>query len=296
MSVPAAYIGVILIWSTTPLAIKWSAEDVGFIFGVASRMWLGALIVSLLLAVMRRALPLHRRALQTYLAGGLGVFGSMLSVYWASQYISSGLISVLFGLTPIVTGLIAALVLGERAFTLPRLLGTGLGLFGLVLIFAQRIHFGDHLMLGVGGVLLAVLLHSVSGVWVKSIGAGLSALSVTSGSLLFSAPLYFLVWLIFDGQLPQVISPRALGAIVYLGTFGSVLGFVMYFYVLKHMEASRTALVTLITPVLALLLGRQLNQEPLTPEILLGSGCILLGMLIYQWRSGRDWMVRKTSS
>ncbi|HEB57006.1 MAG TPA: DMT family transporter [Gammaproteobacteria bacterium] len=283
MPVSAAYIGIILIWSTTPLAIKWSAEDVGFLFGVFSRMLLGVLICLALITVLGRKLPLHRRALHTYLAGGLGVFGSMLCVYWAAQYIPSGLISVLFGLTPIVTGLIAAVFLGEKAFTPSRLLGIVLGIVGLVVIFAQRLNLQDHLLLGVAGVLFAVVLHSTSGVWVKSIGAKMSALEVTTGSLLFSAPLYFLSWLIFDGQLPQNISMRAVSAILYLGIFGSVLGFIMYFYVLKHMEASRTALVTLVTPVLALFIGHQFNHEILDLDVWLGSACILSGMLLYQW-------------
>lgn len=283
MPVSAAYIGIILIWSTTPLAIKWSAEDVGFLFGVFSRMLLGASICIALLTILGRKLPLHRRALHAYLAGGLGVFGSMLCVYWAAQYIPSGLISVLFGLTPIVTGLIAAIFLGEKAFTPSRLLGIALGLTGLVVIFAQRLNFGDHLIWGVAGILLAVVLHSTSGVWVKNIGANMSALEVTTGSLLFSAPLYFLIWLIFDGQLPANISTRAVAAIFYLGVFGSVFGFLMYFYVLKHMEASRTALVTLVTPVLALFIGHQFNHEVLNVDVWLGSACILSGMLLYQW-------------
>ncbi len=288
MPVSAAYIGIILIWSTTPLAIKWSAEDVGFLFGVFSRMLLGALICIVWLIILGRKLPLHRRALHTYMAGGLGVFGSMLCVYWAAQYIPSGLISVLFGLTPIVTGLIAAIFLGEKAFTPSRLLGIVLGITGLIVIFAQRINPGDHLIWGVAGVSLAVVLHSTSGVWVKSIAAKMSALEVTTGSLLFSAPLYFLIWLIFDGQLPVNISNRAIGAILYLGIFGSVLGFLMYFYVLKHMDASRTALVTLVTPVLALFIGHQFNHEVLNLDVWLGSACILSGMLFYQWGPGLD--------
>jgi len=292
MSVPMAYIGIILIWSTTPLAIKWSAEDVGFLFGVSSRMLLGALICISLMTILGRKLPRHRRALHAYMAGGLGVFGAMLCVYWAAQYISSGLISVLFGLTPIVTGLVAAVFLEEKAFTPSRILGIAFGLIGLSVIFAQRINLGEHLLQGVAGVLLAVVLHSASGVWVKSTGAKLSALEVTTGSLLFSAPLYVLIWLIFDGQLPAVISSRAIGAILYLGVFGSVLGFIMYFYVLKHMEASRTALVTLITPVLALFLGHQFNHEVLNAEVWLGSGCILSGMLLYQWGPKLDAICR----
>jgi len=44
MSVPAAYLGVIIIWSTAPLAIKWSGEDTGFLLGVSRRMLIGALL------------------------------------------------------------------------------------------------------------------------------------------------------------------------------------------------------------------------------------------------------------
>ena len=293
MSVPAAYIGIILIWSTTPLAIKWSANGVGFIFGVSSRMLLGTLICVALITALSQKLPTHRRALHTYFAGGLGVFGSMLSVYWGAQYISSGLISVLFGLTPIITGLIAAVFLGEKAFTPSRVFGIVLGLAGLLVIFAQKINFGEQLHLGVMGVLLAVVLHSISGVWVKSIAARLSALEVTTGSLLFSAPLYFLLWLFFDGQLPVEMNNRAIGAILYLSIFGSVLGFIMYFYVLKHCEASRVALVTLITPVLALFFGQQFNHEVLSMKIWLGSACILSGMLLYQWGPKLDAIYRR---
>lgn len=288
MSVPAAYIGIIIIWSTTPLGIKWSGEDVGFLFGVASRMLLSALICSSIMFVLARKLPWHREAHLTYFAGCLGIFGAMMSVYWGTQYISSGLVSVIYGLTPIITGLIAALVLKERAFTPSKLLGVGLGLTGLIVIFGNKINFGPQAHLGIAGVLFSVFIHSVSAVWIKRIDAKLPALEVTNGSLLYAAPLYIVSWFIFDGQVPEVISLRTGSAILYLAVFGSVLGFIMYFYVLKHVEASRVALVTLVTPVLALLLGKYFNGEILDQYIWLGTACILLGMLSYQWSTKLD--------
>ena len=113
MSVPTAFIGVIIIWSTTPLAIQWSSEGWGFIFGVTGRMMLGIAICALLLLMMRKKIPLHPNALVTYVIAGLGIFGAMTSVYWGSQYISSGLVAVLFGLSPVVTTIMAAIVLKE---------------------------------------------------------------------------------------------------------------------------------------------------------------------------------------
>ncbi len=283
MSVPTAYIGVVLIWSTTPLAIKWSGEGPGFLFGVAARMWLGALVCVVLLTLLSRKLPRDPAALKSYLAGGIGVFGAMTSVYWGAQYIPSGLISVLFGLTPIVTGIMAALWLQERALTWHKLGGIVLALAGLSVVFARGLHLGEQAGYGIAAIVLAVCLHSLSMVLVKKIDARLSGLESTSGALLVAAPCYLLVWLLFDGQWPTDIGPRATAAILYLAIFGSVLGFIMFFYVLKQIDASRVALVTLLTPVLALLFGRLFNQEQIGLELFLGAMLILLGMGLYQW-------------
>ena len=283
MSVPAAYLGIIIIWSTTPLAIKWSGEEAGFLFGVASRMLIGAAVCTLLLLILARKLPWHREARQTYLAAGLGIYGAMMSVYWGAQYIPSGLISVLFGLTPIVTGIIAAIWLQERSLTASKLAGIFLGIVGLIIIFGTGFELSEGAVYGIAAVLLAVILHSVSAVWVKSISARLPALEVTNGGLLIAAPLYLVTWLLFSDGLPEDISTRTALSITYLAVFGSVLGFIMYFYVLKHIDASRVALVTLLTPVLALLLGQGLNNETINPAVWVGTFSILLGMSVYQW-------------
>lgn len=294
MSVPAAYLGVILIWSTTPLAIKWSGEEVGFLFGVASRMLVGAAVCSLIMLLLTRKLPWNREARQTYLAAGLGLYGAMMSVYWGAQYIPSGLISVIFGLTPIVTGIIAAIWLQERSLTISKLSGVFLGIVGLVIIFGSGIELKDGAVYGIAAVLFAVLLHSVSAVWVKAINAQLPALEVTNGGLLVAAPLYLGTWLLVDNTWPADIPLRTALSISYLAIFGSVLGFIMYFYVLKHIDAGRVALITLVTPVLALLLGQGLNNESIQSVVWLGTCCILLGMSIYQWGSHFMFRSRKT--
>ena len=293
MSVPAAYIGVIIIWSTTPLAIKWSGEEVGFLFGVASRMLIGAAVCSLIMMLLARKLPWHREARQTYLAAGLGLYGAMMSVYWGAQYIPSGLISVIFGLTPIVTGVIAAIWLQERSLTTSKLAGVILGVIGLVIIFGTGIELSDGAVYGITAVLVAVLLHSVSAVWVKAISAQIPALEVTNGGLLVAAPLYLLTWLLLGNSWPANVPLRVTLSISYLAIFGSVLGFVMYFYILKHIDASRVALITLVTPVLALILGQGLNNESIQPVVWIGTCCILLGMSIYQWGARFMFHVRK---
>ena len=283
MSVPAAFLGVILIWSTTPLAIQWSSEGGGFLFGVAARMWLGALVCLALMGLFSVPLPRHRAALQTYLAAGLGMFGAMLCVYWGAQFIQSGLISVLYGLTPMVTGIFAALWLRETAFSPARILGMLLGIAGLVVVFGQDLTGRPVALSGMIGVLASVLLHSISSVWVKRIGADIPAMAVAGGGLLVAAPLYLLVWLLLDGQAPGALTSRAGAAILYLGFMGSVVGFALFYYVLKRIQASRIALTTLVTPVLALWLGQVLNEETIDPHLWAGAALILGGLAAHQW-------------
>jgi len=290
MSVPAAFLGVVLIWSTTPLAIQWSSEGWGYLFGISGRMILGALVCAVLLQILKPGLPWHSEARRTYIAAGVAIYGAMLSVYWGAQFIPSGLIAVLYGLNPLLTGLVAAVILGEKSFTLGKIAGMTLGFAGLVSIFASDIMLAGDAWMGVVAIIFSVTLHSLSGVWVKRIGSGLPGLTVTSGGLFLVTPLFFLTWLIFDGHVPEEIPVQAGMSMLYLGVFGSALGFTLYFYLLKKLEANRVSLITLLTPVLALMLGQTLNGEVVSAEVLFGSSLIVLGLVMHLWG---DRLVRR---
>jgi drug/metabolite transporter (DMT)-like permease len=284
MSVPAAYLTVVLIWSTTPLAIKWSAQGTGFAFAVASRMAIGLALAAAIIALWRVALPMHRRARAAYLIGGLGLFGAMTLTYWGAQYIHSGLVSVLFGLSPLVTGLLALVWLDEEALTRAKLAGMLLGLAGLAVIFGDSAEMaGAHAAAGVAALLAAVTIYSGSLVWIKRIGDDSPPLATTAGTLAVSLPLFGLVWWLSDGHVPAAVPTRAGAAIVYLGVFGSVLGFALYYYVIKHMETGKVSLITLVTPVLALMLGSLLNGEAVSAQVWAGTALIGLGLSLHQW-------------
>ena len=288
MSVPVAYISVVLLWSTTPLAIQWSSQGWGFMFGVTGRMLIGTIIGVSLLLISRTPLPLDRNALRTYLAAGLGIYGAMMGVYWGSQYIPSGLVAVLFGLTPVTTALLAAQFLQESSLTLGKIFGGLLGIAGLIVIFGSDIQ-GHHIAwYGIAALMVAVIIHSASTVWVKRIDGRYPALAITTGGLIVSVPLYLVTWWVVDGHLPPQFPVRAVAAIVYLGVFGSVLGFTLYFYILKKLEASRVALIPLITPVSALLIGQIFNNETISLEIWVGAIFILLAVISHHW--GDYWL------
>lgn len=296
MAVPLAYLGVILIWGTTPLSIKWSSDGVGYLFGVTGRMIIGVLLALLVSRLMGLRLSWHRQARQTYLAAGLGIYLAMSGVYWASQYIPSGWISVVFATAPIVTGLMARLWLTERGLTPLRLLAMLVSLSGLALIFATGAEGGLPMILGVIGVLFSVLVHSASAVWIKRLDAGLHGLVVTTGGLLIAVPLFVLTWLVQDHTWPAVISARTALSIVYLGIVGSVLGFALYYYVLKHVETVRVSLITLVTPVMALMVGHWFNAEQIEGRVWFGTLLISLGLLGFELASRISFGLRPKAS
>ena len=288
MSLPAAFVSVILIWSTTPLAIKWSALGVGFSFAVFARMAISMMICILLLAVLRIRFPMHRKARHSYLASGMSMFGAMVLTYWSAQYVSSGMISVMFGLSPLITSLGAALWLKEEAITLNKLAGMLLGLTGLVLVFQGGLGLGDGAVLGVAALFIAVVMQSLGLVWIKKIGDDSPTLATTLGSLSVALPLFFTAWWMADGHWPATLPERAVAATIYLGLFGSVLGFALYYYMIKHMDTGRVALIALVTPVMALLLGHGLNHEAVLPHVWFGTAFILLGLGMHHW--GSAWL------
>jgi drug/metabolite transporter (DMT)-like permease len=286
MRVLAAYIGVILLWSTTPLAIKWSGEGPGYLFGATGRMAIGAVCVALAMLLLRQRPAWHRRARLTYLAVAVQIYASMLVVYWASQFIPSGWISVVFGLSPLMTALLAAACLDERSLTPGKLLAYAAGVGGLYVMYGSALEVGQYAVYAIGGVLFSALLQSASAVWIKHLNAEVPALSQVGGGLTIALPAYLLTWELLDGRWPEHLPTTSWAAIVYLGVIATSIGFVLYYYVLQRLPATRVALITLVSPVLALLLGHAANHEPLTPRIVFGAVLILGGLLLHEF-SGR---------
>lgn len=294
MPLTAAFFSVILIWSTTPLAIKWSALGAGSSFALLARMMLGALICIILFAVLRVRFPMHARARQAYLVSGISLFGTMSLTYWSAQFVTSGMISVLFGMSPLLTSLGAAMWLKEDALRINKLAGMVLGLFGLVLVFSDSFKAGLAASVGLLSLFAGVLVQSMGLVWLKRIDDDSPPLATTLGSLLVGLPLFLAAWWLAGGHWPQGLPVRAMVAIVYLAVIGSVVGFVLYYYLIKHMEAGRIALITLVTPVLALLLGHGANDETVLPQVWLGAGAIMLGLAVHRW--GSRWLAWLPSS
>ncbi|MCH2558286.1 MAG: EamA family transporter [Alcanivorax sp.] len=304
MNTLAAYLIVIAVWATTPLGIKWSGEALPAFAAAGGRMALAALLGVLWLLARRQGLPLHRRALASYGAALPGIFGAMGCSYMAARDLPSGLISVVFGMAPLISGVMLLAVRGGARFNAWHWLACLLGLAGLALVFGDGLtalgRGGDAALEGrVRGmlwILAAVSLFALSGIVVQRVGAGLAPMQQTVGGLIGSLPLYGLAMLITGQGVQWSGDVRGLGAIVYLAVFGSLVGFYCYFLVLTRLPAATVALVTLITPVLALSLGAGLNGEQLGPRVLAGAAVIVaaLGLYLFGDRRVRRQVVSAT--
>lgn len=282
MSVPISYLSVILIWSTTPLAIQWSGSDVGFQFGVAARMFIGLIALLILLRVMKITLPWHKHARTVYLISGLTLYVAMSFVYWAAQHIPSGWISVIFGLSPIITSILARIILKDTSLSGTRLSGMLLGFLGLGMVFFEGFSISLMALLGIVGIVISASAQSLGAVLLKQQKPDFHPIAITTGSIIVALPLFILNCVVSGGW-PESIPVKAALSILYLAIAGSAIGFPLYFYLLKNLAPERVAIVTLITPITALLLGAFLNNEIISDEVWLGTGLILTGLAIYEY-------------
>lgn len=284
IKVALAFLAVLTIWSTTPLAIQWSSQGAPMTSALA-RMVIGVLFCFVSLGLMSSKLPMDAASRKVYVVGGLSIFGAMSLFYSAAQLIPSGWIAVLFGLSPLATGIFSAMVEPESKLTPSRIIGLLLGFGGLYMVFSAGLNVEDASVNGIILVVIALIISSATSVITRQLVKPLSitGMQITTGSLLVAIPFFMLAAWLTEPVFPE-FSNKALLSILYLGVIGSGVGFTMYYFLLKHTSANRVALTTLITPICALSLGSWLNNEPLVLEVWLGAGLVCIGLLLYEFK------------
>lgn len=280
MQIVLAYLTLVIIWTTTPLAIQWSSIGTDYLFGLLSRMLIGVFICYLTLLIFKQKIAWNSQAFKAYLAASIGVFGTMFIVYWSSRYIPSGLIAVIFGLTPLFTSFFEYLILGMKNLTFYKTLGIAVGVIGLIIIFNSDFRDYQFAFKGIIGIFFATLMHSISSVLIKKYQRQEKAMTITTASLILSMPFFFLAWYLFGQSLPEQIPTKTGLSILYLGIIGTGIGFTLYYFALHKTNASSLALINFVTPVTGLLFGAMVNNEPLTLSVLYGTLLIVLGLLL----------------
>ena len=287
MQVAGAYVLVVLIWSTTPLAIHWSNSSLSFVTAITLRMLIATLLVYGLLKIRREPLIVQKSDWLIYAASALGLFPNMLLVYWAAQTIPSGLMSVIMGTYPFFVGIFSVMVLRENPFSRTKVIALLLALFGLWVVQRAQMKADVDGLWGIGAMVLACVIWGFSTVVVKKLGAKVSPLRMGAGSLLVATPFFLVSWWWIDGEIPAFVDNKSLVGVGYLVIAGSVISHTLYFHVLRGFNVSTVALIPLMTPVLAILWGRLLEGEILSPASMTGAGLILLSLTVYQGLYGK---------
>jgi drug/metabolite transporter (DMT)-like permease len=286
IAIIAAYVTLIAIWSTTPIAIKWSAMDVSFAGGIFWRILISACLALLILKMMRERLFFRPGIWRFYAVGALGIAPNFLLVYWASLWIPSGLISVIFSAVPFLMGVLSYYWLGKNVFTRQRVIALLIALSGILVIFYDQLEVvGEMGAYGIVAMVLSVLVFAVSSTWLQKMAGHASALQTTTGSLCFSVPLLALVWWLTDGSIPIDISFKGVSSILYLGIVGSLIGFFLFYFLLHRLSAYFVSTVGMISPVFALMISAWIADENIGNRLVGGAVLVLSGLALYHMRS-----------
>lgn len=283
--VAVGYVALCLIWGSTWLGIKIGL-DAGMppLLGVSLRFALAALVLLPIAAATARPTFRDRVAWRLALLLGLLSFGFGYGcTYIGGMFVPSSLGSLTFGAFPFWVAVLAQKVLGDR-LTGGKVLAIAVGLLGLVTLYSGSLaELGPESVVGVAIITTSVLVQGFAQVYVKRDGHHVPA-AFLSGAGMGIGSVVLAVFAGLRGEFagPFPLTAPVLGSITYLAVFGSVFTFLIYYRLLKQLSATLMAMVALITPPIAVVLGLVFKGEKLGPVTLTGGAMVLLGVYLFQ--------------
>jgi len=276
------FMAMSLIWGTTWLAIKIGLEGVPPFLGVSIRFLSAGSILLLIGIVKNRELSISVDLLKiSALIGILQFTISYGAVYWAEQYISSGLASVLFTTMPLFVALFAGIFLENENLTPLRLFGMIVGIGGVALIFSENLGIDKVISSKVLMVMiLSPITAALSIVITKKHIHSFNPLFLNGASMIIGGLSTLLIHFYFYSSSPVVWDVSSVSALLYLSIIGSALAFGIYFWMLQHTQATTVSLVVIVSPVIAVFLGAAILAESLSALQIVGSVFVLGGVLL----------------
>ena len=273
---------LVLIWSSTWVAIKIGLEDCPPLLGAGIRFALAGLVLLGFAAVQGRSLRTDAR-LAAILALMPFAFAYGL-VYWGEQYIPSGLAAVLFGVLPLYTAFLGAVFLPDQPLRGRLVAGILIAIGGLALAFAESANSGDPELAIAGAAALAAapLGASVGNISLKLRGGELDAVALNGWAMLGGGVLLLAASGIGETWGEAAWTPESVGSIAYLALIGSAVPFVALTVLLRHISAQATSFLAMLLPFGALVFGAALYSEEITLRALAGAALVAVGLLIAQ--------------
>jgi drug/metabolite transporter (DMT)-like permease len=272
-----------LIWSSTWLFIKLGLADLPPVSFAGIRFVVAASVLWGIITVRRTPLPKGARAWGFLALTGFLAFSLNYGLlFWGEQRTSSGLAAVLQATIPAFGLALAHLLLPSDRMTLPKVLGVSLGIAGVAVIFSDRTTLGgaDALRGGIA-IVAGAFAVALSNVLVKWRGASFDPVILAGVQMTFGlVPLVAAGFLLEGSPLTFRWTPRAVLSVLYLALVGSVVAFLLFYWLLRRMDVTKVLLIALVTPVLALALGAAVLDERLSGRAFAGTAMILGGIFL----------------
>ncbi len=286
-----AWVAVCLIWGTTYLAIRISLDTIPPLLMAAMRWIAAGGLLILLLALRGERLPARREWPSLAILGILLLGFGNGAVVWAEQTVPSGLTAVLVATSPFWMVGIDALMPDGEAITLRRLLGLLIGFGGIVMLVWPEIRLdggGRGFLGGVIAAQIACVGWGVGSSYARHRGRGHASeenvLATAAFEMLFGGIALLIVSVALGETARLAFTPRTGGALLYLIVVGAIAGFSAYAYALKHLPVATVSLYAYVNPIIAVILGTLVLQEPFGVRMLVAALVVLAGSALVRGR------------
>jgi drug/metabolite transporter (DMT)-like permease len=271
-----------LIWGSTWVVIKGGLQDLPPFTSAGARFAVAAVIMIGVAALLGRREGGSSPPTWLWIVQGTTCFAiSYGIVYHAETILPSGLVSILFGVYPMLQAASGHFFLDDERLGSRQWLGFVAGLAGLFLLFRTDLQ-------GIGpqgvptGLLLFIspLAVVIGTTLVKRYGRDVNSTLLNRNGMFFGAALLLIVAFILERNAEIAWTGPAVASVLYLAVMGTVVTFSLYFWLLRYCPAHRMALIAYVTPTVALFLGWFFADEPVTISTLSGAACVLCGVLL----------------
>jgi drug/metabolite transporter (DMT)-like permease len=213
------------------------------------------------------------------------LLGGNGAVVWAEQRVPSGIVALLVAIVPLWMVLLDWLRPGGRRPPSLVFVGLALGLVGLGLLVGPEALQGRGAIdsAGAGILMLGSLSWAIGSLYTQRAPKATSP-NRGSGTQMFAGGVCLVVVALVTGEGAQLdlahASTRSLLGFAYLVSFGSLIGYTAYYYLLTHTTAAKASTYAYVNPVVAVLLGWAFANEPVTSRTLVAAAVILAGVAI----------------
>lgn len=272
-----------LLWGPMFLFMNLAVKEIPPLTLGAIRFSMAALILFTILKLQGRALPKDKSTWKHFFVTGLAQNALPFTLSsWGMLYIDSVLAAILFATTPLFTMLMAQLLHSGETLGRGKIIGTSIGFGGIMALFLPSLSGGLQLTLwGMLAIIASAVSIGFALVYTQKHLLGMPPLVAPTGqvtaSLVMLLPLSLIIDRPFEIQLPSTI---AIGSLLVITVFSTVIAYILYFRVMEQVTATDMSVTTYLNPVIAAVLGVFVLGETFGLNTFLGSGLILFGAAV----------------